>query len=303
MEFIIVGAGQFGSALTHVYLKQGIRVFCIGKEDPWPEKNQLQKKHFVILCVPTQKIPNAIEQRRASMAASSGIISTAKGLLKNQQKSATEFLTSQFSRKLPLLTLSGPSFAKELMAGKPTALVLAGKNRRIVDSLSKVLSTPQLRIYKSFDPYGVEICGALKNVYAIAAGISDGLKLGDNARSALTTRALAEMTRIGTALGGKTFTFFGLAGVGDLFLTCSSPQSRNYQLGMGLAQKQELSVLLEKLGTVEGAWTANVAQRLCRRRGLRAPLINLVADILNQKINVSEALRDLMSRKVRHEFD
>ena len=303
MDFIIVGAGQFGSALSQVYLKQGLRVFCIKKNDPWPTLTRFGKKHTVILCVPTQKLPEVLEQRAAFLKKATAVISTAKGLIQKTGETPLTVLRKTLGEDIPLLILSGPSFASELKKGKPTALVLASHDRRAVQRLSKILSTPLIRIYKCYDPLGVEICGALKNVYAIAAGICAGLELGENARAALTTRALAEMTRVGTALGGETLTFFGLAGVGDLFLTSSSKKSRNFQFGYGLAKKLKPQKLLAKFGTIEGVWTAEVALKLCQKKHLRAPIIKIVASLITQKLTVNEALPLLMSRKVRHEFE
>lgn len=297
MEVAIVGVGEFGSALARVLEKKSIPVKRVHRHSEWPARASV-----VILSVPTQALPELCKQRKVSLNRSTIVISTCKGLIRKNKLTPTQYLESQIS--LPaILTLSGPSFASEIRKGLPTALVLAGRRKSAVDLASLFLTTPKLRIYKSHDPLGVELCGALKNVYAIAAGVSDGLNLGENARAALCSRALAEMSRVGQSLGGKPMTFFGLSGAGDLFLTCSSSKSRNYRFGHGLARKKTVSSLLRTLGTVEGYWTAEVAKTLCRKKHLRAPLIECVARLTQGRLKPQQAIHELMSREIRHEFD
>ncbi len=306
MDIVIIGLGRFGSALAHVYESKGLRVHTVNRDDPWPFKDiKKAPPHAVFITVQTQSIPEMWGQRAASLLSAPYIVSTAKGLIKKFSQTPVEYLGDVLGRKFlgDLFVYSGPSFAKEVLEKKPTALVLASQNSKALTLLSKLLSAENLRIYKSNDPYGVEVCGALKNVYAVASGMSDGMGFGDNTRAALISRALAEMCRICISLGGQKTTAFGLAGAGDLFLTCSSVQSRNYQFGYGLAQGRSSSELLSKLGTVEGAWTATVAKQLCHKRKIRAPLIDTVSDILSGKLAPKDALFHLMTREIRHEFE
>ncbi len=189
--------------------------------------------------------------------------------------------------------LSGPSFAAEVALGLPTALVLALPDLDAAAGLARRLATESLRLYPSDDVIGVEIAAALKNVVAIAAGIVTGLKLGENARAALVTRGLAEMTRLAVASGGRATTMLGLAGLGDLMLTASSPTSRNTRLGMALAAGEARGTHLS-----EGAFTAAAALRLGARFGLDLPITAAVAAILNGEITVHEARTRLLARPV-----
>jgi glycerol-3-phosphate dehydrogenase (NAD(P)+) len=300
LEIVVVGIGQFGSALARIYEKHGLTVYRIGKSDPWPAANG---SRIVVLCVQTQSLPELADQRGALLASESIIVSTAKGLVQKTGQTASDYLAKRLEIKNSILALSGPSFASELIGGQPAALVLAGKDKKRIERASKILVSPQLRVYLSQDPKGVELCGALKNIYAIAAGMSEGLGFENNARAALITRSLSEMCRIVTALGGKQPTCFGLAGAGDLFLTCSSRKSRNYQFGLGIASGRDRQTLMDELGTVEGAWTASVAKNICRKHRVRTPIIDAVNAVLARAISPQEAFIKLMSRKIRHEFD
>jgi len=306
VEIVIIGIGQFGSALAQIYENhKGTRVFRVRENDPWPTLSSSSKiQKIVIICVPTQMLPTLLEQRGASLKSVNAIVSTAKGLVREDNSTATQYLHKNLGKSHPpLFALSGPSFASELLKGQPTALVLAGKQKSITDKLALKLSTPQLRLYKSNDPLGVEISGAFKNIYAIATGLASGLGLQSNAKAALITRSLAEMSRIGKSLGGKHLTFFGLAGVGDLVLTCSSPQSRNFRYGLGLAKDLTSKDLLSALGTVEGLWTTEVAHKLCQKKKIRAPILETINAIVNKHLAPKDALMGLMNRELRHEFD
>ena len=304
MDLLIIGVGQFGSALAHMYQRQGRRVRKIENSQSLTNFSEnILSNSISLLCVPTQSFPKLMEQRGDVLSRSYCLVSTAKGLIQDTGHTPTECLRSHFPKGPPIFALSGPSFSTEINKGQPTALVLAGNTERQLNSVIDTLSTRQLRLYKSLDRRGVELCGALKNVYAIAAGISAGLGFGDSTRAALMTRALAEMSRTGQSLGGQPLTFFGLAGVGDLFLTCSSPLSRNFQFGYGLAKGKTSKKLLLKLGTVEGVWTASAAKKVCHQHKIRTPLLDMVVALLEKKINPQEALERLMTRKIRHEFD
>lgn len=203
----------------------------------------------------------------------------------------------------PCAVLSGPSFAREVAAGLPTALTLASGQIEFAKRIAHALHHPRLRIYASDDITGVEVGGAIKNVLAIAAGISDGLHLGNNARAALLTRGLAEITRLGLRLGGKAETLGGLSGVGDLILTCTGELSRNRQVGILLAQGKSLDTILAELGHVaEGVHTAREIQRITQRLQLEMPICETVYRVLYQKMPVHEAVEILLSRTPDVEF-
>ncbi len=199
--------------------------------------------------------------------------------------------------------LSGPSFALEVARGYPTALTLASADAALARQLAEALSGPRMRIYAHDDVIGVEIGGALKNVMAIAAGICDGLQLGHNARAALITRGLAEMTRLGVRLGGHFETFMGLSGLGDLILTTTGDLSRNRQVGLRLARGQALDAILADLGHVaEGVPTAREVDALAGGLGVDMPITRAVCRILYEALPASQAVDALLNREIKAEF-
>ena len=207
-----------------------------------------------------------------------------------------------FARGSAYGVLSGPSFALEVARGLPTALTLASADPGFSQSAARALHGPRLRVYYSSDITGVEIGGAVKNVMAIATGIADGLGLGANARAALITRGLAEMTRLGVKLGGRTETFTGLTGAGDLILTCTGELSRNRRVGLGLAQGGKLDDILRELGHVaEGVFTAAAVERRARELGVDMPITQAVCAVLFGGISPREAVEQLLARDPREE--
>ncbi|MEO7743428.1 MAG: NAD(P)H-dependent glycerol-3-phosphate dehydrogenase [Usitatibacter sp.] len=198
--------------------------------------------------------------------------------------------------------LSGPSFALEVARGQPTALVLASENAAYAQATAAALNSPRLRLYSSADLRGVELGGAVKNVIAIAAGICDGLELGRNARAALVTRGLAEMVRLGTAMGGHAETFMGLAGLGDLVLTCTGELSRNREVGVGLAQGLALDDALARLGHVaEGVRSAEAVRERARAYALEMPITEAVCSVLSGAVAPTVAVQRLLMRDPRPE--
>jgi glycerol-3-phosphate dehydrogenase (NAD(P)+) len=198
--------------------------------------------------------------------------------------------------------LSGPSFALEVACGQPAAIVVAARDGAFAASLAAALNGPRLRVYSSDDVAGVELGGALKNVIAIAAGICDGLALGNNARAALVTRGLAEIARLGTRVGGRPETFAGLTGLGDLVLTCTGDLSRNRKVGLGLAAGQPLDAILANLGHVaEGVPSARAAVSLADRHGVDMPICTAVHAVLFDAFPAREAVERLLSRDPKSE--
>jgi glycerol-3-phosphate dehydrogenase (NAD(P)+) len=197
---------------------------------------------------------------------------------------------------------SGPSFAIEVARGLPTALVAASTDEALARMAQQALHGDALRVYTSNDPVGVEVGGAVKNVLAIATGIADGLGLGQNARAALVTRGLAEMTRLGVALGARAETFMGLSGLGDLVLTATGDLSRNRSVGLALAAGRPLAAILQELGHVaEGVYSAAMAVRRAQARGVEMPIAAAVADVLEGRRTPADALAALMAREARPE--
>jgi glycerol-3-phosphate dehydrogenase (NAD(P)+) len=222
-------------------------------------------------------------------------------------ESETGFLPHQvLARTMPLATrigaLSGPSFALEVARGQPTALTIASLDEGFAASTAAALNGPRLRIYSSADQVGVELGGALKNVIAIAAGISDGLELGRNARAALVTRGLAEIARLGVAMGGQPETFMGLTGLGDLVLTATGDLSRNREVGLRLAQGRSLDAVLADLGHVaEGVNSARATQALAARHRVEMPITEAVCAVLFEGLSPRVAVQRLLARDPRTE--
>lgn len=199
--------------------------------------------------------------------------------------------------------LSGPSFAEEVAAGQPTAIALAANDAEFARTMARELHGGRLRIYANDDLVGVEVGGAVKNVLAIATGICDGLGLGLNSRAALMTRGLAEIARLGLALGGRRETFMGLAGMGDLILTCTGDLSRNRRVGLGLAEGKSLQQILDELGHVaEGVYTAREVDQLARRLNIDMPIAAAVAAVLAGRITAPQAVDQLMARDPKVEL-
>jgi glycerol-3-phosphate dehydrogenase (NAD(P)+) len=197
----------------------------------------------------------------------------------------------------PIAALSGPSFASDVARGFPTAVTIACENITIADDLAAQFSGSTFRCYSSDDLTGVEIGGALKNVIAVAAGATIGKGLGASAQAALVTRAFAELRRIAAAFGGRPETLMGLSGLGDLMLSCSSPQSRNYSYGLALGRGEPLEGLL----LAEGVATAPVIAELCAQRQIYAPVISTIAALLNGSITIDAAVTGLLSRPLKNE--
>jgi len=231
------------------------------------------------------------------------IIWGCKGFETEAAKLPHQVVEEEYACMLASGVLSGPSFAEEVAQGMPTALTLASVDQVFSTQMAVQLHSTRLRIYTSQDVVGVETGGAVKNVITIAAGISDGLSFGHNARAALITRGLMEITRLGLALGGNRETFMGLAGVGDLLLTCTGDLSRNRRVGLMLAEGKSLNNILDELGHVaEGVHTAQAVLRLSEKLGLEMPITQAVCSILHEGVPARKAVEVLLSREPRSEI-
>lgn len=230
------------------------------------------------------------------------VVSVAKGLEPERLGTPSCVLAEVLPPDTPLAVLSGPSFAREVYERQPTAVVAAAREPRVAERVQQVFATSYLRVYSRTDVIGVELAGALKNVVALAAGILEGLGLGHNTRAALLTRGLAEITRLGVALGADAATFAGLAGMGDLILTATGPLSRNHTLGVELGQGKRLAEALASRATVaEGVNTARAAVALGRRHGVELPIAEQVAEVLFEGKAPRAAVADLMERDLKAE--
>jgi glycerol-3-phosphate dehydrogenase (NAD(P)+) len=264
-------------------------------------KEALCRSRYVLSVVPTQHVRAVFSQALPHIPSGALLVSASKGIEQKSLKTPSQVLKELVGREVAVL--SGPSFAKEVQRGLPTAVTLAYPHRAEALLLQELFSTEHFRVYIHDDVLGVELGGALKNIIAIAAGISDGLGLGHNARAALITRGLAECTRLGVALGAKAQTFSGLSGLGDLVLTCTSSLSRNYRFGFSLGKgKSPQDVLKEIQGVAEGIHTAEAAYQQALAHGVEMPITEQVCRILKGETSPYQALHALMSRVPREEF-
>ena len=257
---------------------------------------------LVVVAVPSGAL-RATLAALASDTALPPLVWVCKGFEPGNRKLPHELVAELLPAHAQTGVLSGPSFAQEVAHGYPTALTLASADTTFSQTLAESLSGHRLRIYAHDDVVGVEVGGALKNVMAIAAGISDGLAFGHNARAALITRGLAEMTRLGVKLGGRFETFMGLSGLGDLILTTTGDLSRNRQVGLQLARGRSLDTILHDLGHVaEGVTTAREVATLSTTLGIDMPITRAVCQILFEGLPAAEAVDTLLKREIKAEF-
>jgi glycerol-3-phosphate dehydrogenase (NAD(P)+) len=234
--------------------------------------------------------------------AGSILVNVAKGIEVGTTKRVSEIVREVAPSIAAYVVLSGPSHAEEVVRRMPTTVVAASSDIAVAQTVQSALTTPAFRVYASDDVVGVEICGALKNVIAIAAGIVDGLGLGDNTKAALMTRGLAEIARLGVALGADQGTFYGLAGLGDLYVTCASQHSRNRSVGEQIGKGSSLDAILSTMSAVaEGVPTTTAALELASSVGIELPITQKVASILFHGEDPRSAIRDLMLRPVKSE--
>lgn len=262
----------------------------------------LHDAELIIAAVPVSGL-RPVMQQIASLSKPVGVIWLCKGIETITSLLPHQIVNETLPAAFPRGALTGPSFAQEVARGLPTALTLASNDGEFAQRTAKALHHSRLRIYSSTDVVGVEIGGAIKNVLAIAAGICDGMQMGLNARAALLTRGLAEMTRLGLQMGGRAETLGGLSGVGDLILTCTGDLSRNRQVGMLLAQRHSLSTILGELGHVaEGVYTAREVQRIAQQQGVEMPICQAVYRVLYENLAADKAVEALLSRQPGEEF-
>jgi len=329
MNITVVGAGAWGSALA-ISLANNHQVTLWARDAgqvenmrnmrsnqrylpdiPLPENialssdlsSALTTTELAIIAVPIAAL-RATLQQVAQSERSFGVIWVCKGFetetAQLPHQIAAEVLPERFLRGV----LSGPSFAQEVARSMPTALTLAAEDELFARNVAYALHHAHLRVYVSHDVVGVEVGGAVKNVMAIASGICDGMGFGYNARAALLTRGLAEITRLGLKLGGKPETLSGLSGVGDLILTCTGDLSRNRQVGLLLAKQLDLDEILRQLGHVaEGVYTVRAIHQIAKKLNVTMPICEAVYRILYQHIPAAEVVADLLNRAPNQEFD
>jgi glycerol-3-phosphate dehydrogenase (NAD(P)+) len=255
----------------------------------------------IVSAAPSHAVRSVIQRLSSGVKPGTLVVSATKGI----ETDTLALMSTVFEECLPdvrFAALSGPSFAQEVCQGQPTLVVAAARHESIAQDAQRIFATPRFRVYSHDDVIGVELAGALKNVIAIAAGILDGLGMGHNPRAALITRGLAEITRLGVALGANPLTFAGLAGMGDLILTATGDLSRNRALGVALAQGQTLDDYRATHRSVaEGANTSKAGAELGHRRGVELPIIQQVCEVLFNGKPVRDGVAELMARELKSE--
>lgn len=324
----VIGAGGWGTALANMLAHRGERVVMWAWEKDVVEaintrhRNDLflpdaplhadltatgdlaaavQGAEVIVSAAPSHAVRKVMSEAAAHLAPDVLVVSASKGLESDGLKRMSEVLTDVLPAGTAVAALSGPTFAREVYERQPTACTVAGP-AEVAERAQQAMNAPAFRVYTSDDTIGVELGGALKNVVAIAAGVLEGLGLGNNPRAALITRGLAEITRLGVALGAKPLTFMGLAGMGDLVLTACGPLSRNRSLGVALGKGETLEqVMARRLSVAEGVGTAKAAVALGRRVGVELPIATEVARVLFEGKPARAAVGDLMERSLKSE--
>ncbi len=324
----MIGAGGWGTALSVIWARQGHSILLWGRNRSRIEQLQRSRENraylpgvnlptsvgltselracadadLIIFVTPSTALrETAALLREVTINPDAVLLSCIKGIEYGTGKRMSEIVAEMFP-KHPIAVLSGPNLAAEVSHELPTATVLACTRPEFAANLQNYLGTPRFRIYTGEELAGIELGGALKNVFAIAAGAGDGLGLGDNSKAALVTRALAEMVRLGTKMGGELRTFYGLSGVGDLIATCFSRHSRNRRAGEQLAQGRSLNEIASSLGTVaEGIPTAKSAYECARKFQVDTPIIDQVYSLLYQQKAPAQAMEELLRRDQKAE--
>jgi glycerol-3-phosphate dehydrogenase (NAD(P)+) len=324
MKITVIGAGSWGTTLAHIFAQRKHQVTLWAREPKIADEinNQhtnnnylknvklessllatsniadaLKQSELAIIVVPSAYVRDIASKMKEHIPSTlKAIISASKGLEKGTGKRMSEVIQEEL-KKIPVAVLTGPNHAEEVSRNIPTATVLASDNKGILKLLQKELSTPQFKVYPLEDPIGAEYCGALKNVCAIAVGVGQGLKLGDNAKGSILTLGLAEMARVGRVFGAKRETYYGLAGIGDLVATCTSSHSRNRYLGEQLVHNKSFEEIKKEMkGMVaEGANTARVLHNIAEKHNLKLPLTEQVYEIIYKGKNVEKAVKDLLT--------
>ncbi|MBL9076568.1 MAG: NAD(P)-dependent glycerol-3-phosphate dehydrogenase [Planctomycetes bacterium] len=262
----------------------------------------LDRAELVLLAVPTQHVRGVLTTVGPHLAADVPIVSLAKGLEQGSARRPSEVVAEVLGGPGRVFVLSGPSHAEEIARDLPTTVVLAGHDDAELRRLQAALTTPAFRVYRNRDVLGTELCGALKNVMALAAGIADGLGYGDNAKAAILSRGIVEMLRYGQGLGADPRTFFGLAGVGDLAVTAFSAHGRNRAFGERIGRGETLAQALAASPKVaEGVWTARVVVDEAQRRQVEMPIAQAVVRVLHEGLSPRDAVRELMERDPKSE--
>lgn len=329
-KIAVIGAGSWGTALAISLSNKGhmVKIWDINSDHVRElEKNRENKRYLpnigfgdniaivetiekaidgvdiVLFSAPAQHFRSALDGALPFLKPEMVLVNVAKGI---EQKTLMR-LSEIAMEKLPhvkYVVLSGPSHAEEVGLAMPTTVVSASKDLALAEYIQDVFMTERLRVYTNADVIGVELGGALKNIIALGAGISDGMGFGDNAKAAMMTRGVTEISRLGVKLGADISTFSGLAGLGDLIVTCTSMHSRNRRCGIMIGEGKKPSEAVAEVGmVVEGMFTTEAAYQLAQKVGVEMPITESIYNVINEKMEAKEAVINLMTRQKRHEME
>ena len=326
----VIGAGSWGTALAQTLAGKGheVRIWDLDKTHLEELKANRENVRYlpgvkfhdglvpvdtseeaikgadiVLFSAPAQHFRSALTGAVEYLTEDMVIVNVAKGIEQGSLKRMSE-IADEIIPGAKYVVLSGPSHAEEVGRAMPTTVAVASKDPEVAAYIQDVFMTERFRVYTANDIVGIELGGSLKNIIALGAGISDGMGFGDNAKAALMTRGLAEMKRLGVALGADKETFLGLAGVGDLIVTCTSMHSRNRRCGIMIGEGTDPKEATEKVGmVVEGMFTAVAAKELARKVGVEMPITEMINDVIDGKIDARKAVELLMTREKKNELD
>ena len=329
MKVTVLGSGAWGTALAMLllengndvtlwsYLEEESKVLRETRENPFLKGVRLPDEMkfttdmsvvkgcgLVVVATPSFAVRSTAAQLRELVDPGTILVSVSKGIEKDSSLRLSQAIEEEIQGKCPVVVLSGPSHAEEVGRSIPTGVVVAADNLQIAEQVQSLFSNQRFRVYTSDDKVGTEICAALKNVIALCAGVCDGMGCGDNTKALLMTRGLAEMARLGVALGAKRESFNGLAGMGDLIVTCCSMHSRNRRCGILIGQGKPVEEAVKEIGAVvEGYYAAANARALAQKAGVEMPIAQAAYEVLYEGRDVHGVIAALMSRSQRAELD
>ena len=330
IRLAVLGAGSWGTALAALAARNGVSTILWGRDAAQIEHiaqrhenarylpgvilpetlrvttaidRALHEADLVLVVVPSHAFTDTLSKLRPHRPAPAGVAWATKGFEPGTGRFLHEVASDVLGADVPLAIVTGPSFAREVAQGLPTALTVHSDNAAFAQTVAQTLHGPTFRAYTGNDVQGAELGGAMKNVLAVATGVADGMNLGLNARAGLITRGLNEMLRLNAALGGRPETLMGLAGLGDLVLTCTGDLSRNRRLGLALGRGQSIKDAVAQIGqVVESVDTADEVMRLANRLGVELPISSQVQRVLHEQITPTDALRHLLAREQKPEY-
>ena len=329
MKVAVIGSGGWGTALAMLLLENGndVTLWSYAEEEskvlretgenpmlkgvPLPKELKLTTDldcvagcGVVVLATPSFAVRSTARQMAPHLTAGTVVVSVSKGIEKETSTTLTEAIHEELGPDYPVVALSGPSHAEEVGRRVPTTVVAASRDQAAAELVQDLFMNPRFRVYTSTDKVGTELCAALKNIIALCAGCCDGMGCGDNTKALLMTRGRAEMARLGVALGGKQETFAGLAGVGDLIVTCCSMHSRNRRCGILIGKGVEPKEAVKEIGAVvEGYYAAVTARTLAQKVGIEMPIAQAAYEVLYEGRDVHAVVTELMSRAKRSETE